>query len=348
MKRAIAAAATAAAAVLTSLPAPALATAPELRTVSLPFLWPTARLTDVTADGAGGVWVGGVQGKYCLRWGDLCPAYYDGNPVVRRRVGSSWKEYPLNGWTGQGEIAQVASGAGETWIDGGPSASGSASTYVARFDGSAFQKVAVPAKYVTMLATGPAGTFASAWDPDSAHGLFKRTGDTWTAVNVPGLDYVADLQALTASDAWAVGFKDGLQQVPAAAHFDGTSWKNVPLPAITENDWFRKVVPVAANDVWGITAKRLAHWNGTAWTYVAAPAGYPDFGDLTVDVSGTPWVAPEAAEPPANPPYRYSGGEWEPVTIPSGIAVYHLAAVPGGIWGVGRQGEDTPVALNGS
>ncbi|MGW3773893.1 hypothetical protein [Actinomadura verrucosospora] len=343
MKRAIAAGIAVA---IASLPAPAVAAAPELRPASLPFLWPTARLHDVTADGAGGVWVGGVQGKYCLHWGDLCPVYNDGNPVVRRWAGSSWKEYPINGWTGQGEIAQVASGAGETWIAGGLGASGRWSTYVARFDGSAFQKVAAPAKYVTMLATGPAGTFAGTWDLESGNGLFKRTGDTWTAVDVPGLDYVADLQALNSSDAWAVGYKDGVQQVPAAAHFDGAVWKNVPPPAV--NDWFRKVVPVAANDVWGITAKRLAHWNGTAWTYIAPPAGYPDLGDLTVDASGTPWVAPEASAPPEKPPYRYSGGQWEPVTIPAGTAVYDLAAVPGGIWGVGRQGEDDPAALNGS
>jgi hypothetical protein len=341
MRHAIAAAATAAVAALASLPAPALAAGPELRQVSLPFLWPTARLYDVTADGSGGVWIGGVQGKYCLRVGDLCPVYNDGNPVVRRRVGSSWKEYPLNGWTGQGEITRIASGAGETWIAGTRS-------YMARFDGSAFQKVAGPTAAASLIATGPAGTFAEGWDSDSVERLFKRTGDTWTPVTVPGVDSVADLQALTATDAWAVGYKNGLQQVPAAAHFDGTSWKNVPLPAVTENDWFRKVVPVAANDVWAITAKRLAHWNGAAWTYIATPAGYPDLSDLTVDASGTPWIAPEATAPPEKPPYRYSGGTWEPVTIPAGTAVYDLAAVPGGIWGVGRQGEDTPAALNGS
>ncbi|MFB4295169.1 hypothetical protein [Actinomadura sp. NTSP31] len=340
MKRVLAAA-VATAAVLASLPAPALAAAPELRTVSLPFLWPTARLHDVTADGTGGVWIGGVQGKYCLRWGDLCPVYYDGNPVVRRRVGSSWQEYPISGWTGQGEITRIVSGAGETWIAG-------TNSYMARFDGSAFQKVAGPTGSASVIATGPAGTFAEAWVSDSVERLFKRTGDTWTPVDVPGVDSVADLQALTATDAWAVGYKDGLQQVPAVAHFDGTVWKNVPLPPVTENDWFRKVVPVAANDVWGITAKRLAHWNGTAWTYIAAPAGYPDLGDLTVDASGTPWVAPEASAPPEDPPYRYSGGKWEKVTIPAGTEVYDLAAVPGGVWGVGRQGDDNPAALNGS
>ncbi|QKG24552.1 hypothetical protein [Actinomadura verrucosospora] len=338
MKRVIAAVTTAAA--LVSLPAPALADAPALRPVSLPFLWPTARLSDVTADGAGGVWIGGVQGRYCLRWGDLCPVYNDGNPVVRRRVGSSWKEYPINGWTGQGEIERIAAGGGETWIAG-------SGTYVARFDGSAFQKVAVPIDSVGMLSTGPAGTFISHWDLDPAKELFKRTGDSWTAVDVPGFANIHDLQALTATDAWAVGDRSDPQlgSVPAVAHFDGATWKSVPPPAGTGNEWFLRVVPVAADDVWAITQKHLAHWNGSAWTAIAPPAGVADLGDLTVDASGTPWVAPAPTAPPAKPPYRYSGGKWEMAPVPAGAVVTGLAAVPGGIWGVGTQGDD-PAAFN--
>ncbi|MBO2463893.1 hypothetical protein [Actinomadura violacea] len=349
MKRVIAVVATAT--VVLSLPVPALAAAPAaapaLRSVSLPFLWPWAQLFEVTADGAGGVWIGGAQGKYCLRWGDLCPVYSDGNPVVRRRVGSSWKEYPINGWTGQGGIGRIASGAGETWIGGGSSTREASSSYVARFDGAAFQKVAIPTDSVSMLATGPMGTFISGWDLNAGDRLFKRTGDNWTVVQVPGVDYVADVQALSATDGWAVGHRDGLQQVPAVAHFDGAAWKSVPLPAGADGERFLKVVPVAADDVWAITRKHLAHWNGSAWTFIAAPADYPDLADLTVDASGAPWVAPVEAAPPAKPPYRYGGGKWETATVPDGAAVLDLAAVPGGIWGVGTQGQD-PAAFNGS
>lgn len=346
MKRAVAV--VSAVAALASLPAPALAAAPELRTVSLPFLWPWAQLFDVAADGSGGVWVGGAQGKYCLHWGDLCPVYSDGNPVIRRRVGSSWKEYPLNGWTGEGGIGRIASGAGETWIGGGSSTDGASSSYVARFDGSAFQRVAIPAGSIGMLATGPAGTFIGRWDVDPGQRLLKRTGDTWTVVKVPGVDDVNDLQGLTATDAWAVGDRQDPQgSVPAVAHFDGAGWTSVPPPAGTGDERFLKVVPVAADDVWAITQKHLAHWNGSAWTLIAAPTGLADLADLAVDASGTPWVAPAESAPPSKPPYRYSGGEWEMVTIPAGTEVHDLAAVPGGIWGAGTQG-DGPAAFNGS
>lgn len=346
MKRVIAVVAAVAAVV--SLPVPALADGPVLRAVSLPFLWPRAELFDVTADGAGGVWVGGVQGRYCVRWADFCVLYSDGNPVVRRRVGSAWKEYPINGWAGQGEIGQIVSGAGETWIAGGPSTRGGPSTYVARFDGSAFQKVAIPDGAIGMLATGPAGTFISHWDLDPGQRLLKRTGDGWTAVTVPGIDNVEDVQGISATDAWAVGSRQDLQigSIPAVAHFDGVAWTSVPLPPGTGNEWFLKVVPVAGDNVWAITQKHLAHWNGSAWTLIAAPSELADLADLTVDASGIPWVAPAEAAESSQTPYRYRDGNWEMVALPDGAEVHDLAAVPGGVWGVGRQG-DGPAAFSG-
>ncbi|WP_460363994.1 hypothetical protein [Actinocorallia lasiicapitis] len=340
MKRALAIVATTAA--LVSLPGPAFAAAPELRTVPLPFLWPQAGLLDVTADGAGGVWVGGMQGGYCLRWADHCWLYSAGNPVVRRWVGTSWEEYPLNGWTGQGQISQVASSAGETWITGGPNAAGGSNVYAARFDGSAFQKVAIPAEHFGMLATSAAGTFVTAFDGSGEQLLLKRTGGTWTEVQIPGMRYARDIQGLSATDVWAVGTREA---EATFAHFDGTAWTNVPLPAGTSG-WSEKVVPVAANDVWAITQGNLMRWNGSVWTLIPSPPEITVFSDLTVDASGTPWVA-AVAEGTGTRPYRYIGGVWEAVTVPSGATVHDVASVPGGIWGVGWR-NDAPAAYTGS
>ncbi|NDU71732.1 hypothetical protein GWI34_03695 [Actinomadura sp. DSM 109109] len=251
-------------------------------------------------------------------------------------------------WPRADEISRIASGAGEAWIAGGSSARGGPSTYVARFDGSAFQRVAIPDGAIGMLTTGPAGTFISHWDLDPDQRLLKRTGDAWTAVAVPGIDNVEDLQGLSATDAWAVGARQDLQlgSFPAVAHFDGTAWSSVPPPPVTGNEWFLKVVPIAADDVWAITQKHLAHWNGSAWVLIAPPAGLADLADLTVDASGAPWVAQEEAAQTSQAPYRYTGSEWEMVTVPDGAEVHDLAAVSAGVWGVGRQG-DGPAAFNG-
>ncbi|NEA22226.1 hypothetical protein [Actinomadura bangladeshensis] len=219
---------------------------------------------------------------------------------------------------------------------------------MARFDGSAFQKVAIPDGAIGMLATGPAGTFISHWDLDPGQRLLKRTGDGWTAVTVPGIDNVEDVQGISATDAWAVGSRQDLQigSIPAVAHFDGVAWTSVPLPPGTGNEWFLKVVPVAGDNVWAITQKHLAHWNGSAWTLIAAPSELADLADLTVDASGIPWVAPAEAAESSQTPYRYRDGNWEMVALPDGAEVHDLAAVPGGVWGVGRQG-DGPAAFSG-
>ncbi|MBE1536896.1 hypothetical protein [Actinomadura algeriensis] len=104
--------AVAAVAVLALAPVPAVHAEPPpaaLRDVPLPFLWPGAGLTSVAAVSDTEAWVSGRQG-----WiGDST-----GNPVVRRRVGSQWKEYPLESWSGNGAAWQVVAHGGEVWAWG--------------------------------------------------------------------------------------------------------------------------------------------------------------------------------------------------------------------------------------
>jgi hypothetical protein len=142
-----------------SVPTTAHADEGAFTPVPLPFLWPTADLLDVAADGPGGVWIGGNQGAYCVMWWTTCGLRSDGNPVARRWDGTAWREYPLNGWTGQGRIQAIATSGGETWIGGATGSPGS-SDYLARFDGTAFQEVEKPTGAgIDMISTGPAGTW---------------------------------------------------------------------------------------------------------------------------------------------------------------------------------------------
>ncbi|GAA1785935.1 hypothetical protein [Actinomadura chokoriensis] len=70
---------------------------------------------------------------------------------------------------------------------------------------------------------------------------------------------------------------------------------------------------------------------------IAAPGEFADLADLTVNASKIPWVAPAEAAEPSRTAYRYRDGNWEMVALPA--EVHDLAAVPGGVWGVGRRGE---------
>jgi hypothetical protein len=324
---------------------PAHAAPGDIHSVSLPFLWSRSELLDVAADGTG-AWIAGLQGSYCVVWGDHCGLYSSGNPVVRRWTGTAWKEYPIQGWSGQGQIGAVATGAGETWIAGGTIADSDYYDYLARFDGTAFQKVDKPTnETLNMISTGPAGTWvAQITEPR----LFHRTGSTWTPAAIPTGMAVNDLQARTATDVWVVGWQrpDDGNSVPVAAHFDGTSWSKVPSPDV--EDEFVKVLPVGANDVWAITRKSLAHWNGTAWTLNPLPDQVDRGADLARDASGNLWVA-RGHYPVNGTLLRYGNGSWQEVAVPSGTLVTDVAIAPGSstVWGAGRKG-DNAAAVNNS
>jgi hypothetical protein len=336
-------------AALLALPVTAHAAETSVHTVSLPFFWPRAELDDVAPDGSGGVWIAGGQGAYCVPWIDYCALYSAGNPVVRRWTGSSWREYPINGWTGNGVIARVVSGAGQTWIGGNAYDSGFIDQLFV-FDGSSFQKVDKPsATAVGMLSTGPAGTWVTqAAHPDSDQPrLLRRDGSGWRGFDVPDRrTIINDVQGVSATDVWAVGQRpgeDGTGRRPAVARFDGTSWTWAAAPdATSDSNGVTRVLPVGPDDVWATVGSGLAHWDGTAWTSVAGPGR--GIADLTVDGTGTLWAATPYSD--GGQLYRYAGGSWQAVAVPSGTQLYDITATgTSTIWGVGRA-NDVPVAVS--
>jgi hypothetical protein len=153
---------------------------------------------------------------------------------------------------------------------------------------------------------------------DRAYPLIEHwDGSTWTVVPVPAADpnhAGGSLYAVTVfapDDAWAVGRLED-PEVPLAEHWDGVNWTAAPVPPLTDspNNQLRALVDVAgdsASDAWalallgkrnGAYANAILHWNGKAWTHVAAPA-VPNtstadivFTRLSVDAStGYPWIA---------------------------------------------------------
>ncbi|TDB94935.1 hypothetical protein [Actinomadura sp. 7K534] len=308
--------------------------------VALPFLWPEAGLGEVAPDGAGGVWVGGHQGAYCVPdFIGNCIAQSRGNPVVRRWTGTSWAEYPITGWTGEGSINRIAVAADETWIAG--IAIGPSPDFVARFDGTAFGKVDLPAALqLEAVGTGQAGAWIAGYtdEPQRVHRLYRRTGSAWTAVDLPdGMRRIDDLRAARdGTGMWAIG--NGTSAVLAAARFDGTSWTSLPTPPGLGG--FGRVVPVAEDDVWATTGTVAVHWDGAAWTAVPFPDDYPRgiLEDIAVDASGTVWVTDGG-----DILHRYRDGEWTSVKLgPYGTMLQAVTEVPGTntVWTVGADGRN--------
>ncbi|HMA37190.1 MAG TPA: S-layer homology domain-containing protein [Chloroflexia bacterium] len=114
-------------------------------------------------------------------------------------------------------------------------------------------------------------------------------GQVWTLVPSPNVNpdtnSLAAVAAWAAGDVWAVGSyydPNGQATRTLVLHWDGTAWRLVASPNGTgDANWLAGVAAVAANDAWavgatgtsgGSTQSLIAHWNGTTWTPVAAPA----------------------------------------------------------------------------
>jgi len=133
--------------------------------------------------------------------------------------------------------------------------------------------------------------------------------------------------AISASDAWAVGYyaRRWGRMMPLAAHWDGTTWSSVPVPApprvkdrnfFPEGFYLSDVDAVAPSNVWaigggvhypvGVVADHiprwpapelryvplLFHWNGVRWGRLPLPrlGGRASFAGLDVVGPGDVWV----------------------------------------------------------
>ncbi|MGW5412998.1 hypothetical protein [Actinomadura geliboluensis] len=276
-----------------SLLTPGTAHAAAWHSVPLPFLWWQNRIEDIAAAGPGSVWIAGVQGYIP---GLPLPVSY-GNPVVRRWDGSGWKEYPLNGWTGQGSIYEVAAAPGEVWVMGGG--------YLARFDGAAFQKVAPP-PHVSDIEAGAGGVYATAWSDGTA---YKWNGSGWDPSPLPP-------DALWTGDAYETVDPPAAEPVRAAANGPSGLYALADLDPLDD---------IAAR-VWRRTAG--------GWSEVPVPAGLLA-RTITQDATGRLWAAGGISNEYSV--YSLDGTTWTKQYGPAISGVYQLVAVPGTgtVWGRG-------------
>jgi hypothetical protein len=116
--------------------------------------------------------------------------------------------------------------------------------------------------------------------------ILHWNGASWSSVAFPpppGDSYqiLTGISAVSANDIWAVGYSQwpyfyGYRYAPLTYHWDGTRWNWVPNAGTTD-EVFHSVAAIAANDVWAVGDNgHTQHWNGAAWSRVAAP--YPGLG----------------------------------------------------------------------
>jgi hypothetical protein len=105
---------------------------------------------------------------------------------------------------------------------------------------------------------------------------------TWSVVPTPnasnGLNLFAGVDALSTTDAWAVGRADHSPQQPfirpLAARWNGSTWTIVNTPTLSGQ--FSGVDGSASNNVWavgvGSSGSLTERWNGTSWSVVPSPS----------------------------------------------------------------------------
>lgn len=157
-------------------------------------------------------------------------------------------------------------------------------------------------------------------------GLYRKSGDSWNFVDLPGLARLSAVRIGEAID-FAVG-DDGV----VLSSFGGGEW--VALDAGTTVD-LHAIDGAAENDVWVVGDKgTILHYDGTTWTPVES--------GVEIALWGV-WVAPNGdVFVVGNNGYALRGGVDGFSLLPTGVdanlyAVYGRSATD--VWAVGNRGQ---------
>jgi hypothetical protein len=242
-------------------------------------------LRGVDAVAAGDVWVVGEQRAGIGRYRTLA-AHWNGTAWTREST-------PDGNPNGMNNVYGVAAAGGTVWAVGtyvDPNSSINRRKLILQRTGGAWRVSAAPAvatyeSLVAVDATGPADAWAvgSATTDITSAPLrplaLRWTGAGWVSMTVPAPTGTAltGVDARTPSDVWAVGTTSGAAgPLPYAAHFDGTSWRSVPTPAVAGGGQLADVVALSASAAVAVGrsagAPLILRWNGSSWIRENTPA----------------------------------------------------------------------------
>jgi hypothetical protein len=273
------------------------------------------------------------------------------------------------------------------WAVGGGGA-GSTGGVVERWNGQQFSVVTSP----NLLAGQDSSAFAglSGVDAVSATKAFavgtlsffsgglshsNAVAETWngtawsrmTVPNAPSTYSFRAVKAFSATDAWAVGRNgDTFFAGTLAMHWDGSTWTPVATPSPgTRENVLTSVSGSGPNDVWAVGYYRdlpygnrdrhplALHWNGTAWSQVAAPdlgARVTVLQDVTALSPTNAWaVGYTSGATVSAVAEHWDGSAWTAETVPALGTFAAITAVSAtDLWAVGTDATNSslPVLAN--
>jgi len=147
---------------------------------------------------------------------------------------------------------------------------------------------------ISATSSSDAWAVGEGFDEQEGHpvGIAMRwDGDRWTDVPIEEVGESSGLfatDALSATDAWAVGFRSlpgGMVSRALIEHWDGAAWEvvsaPVPDPSPLVTTVLTDVLALAPDDAWAVgrwapvpdhpPLPLIMHWDGSGWTVVDAP-----------------------------------------------------------------------------
>jgi len=206
----------------------------------------------------------------------------------------------------------------------------------------------------------------------------RWNGSAWSTVSSPNAtsfyNELRDVDASSATDAWAVGYANGSSGVngmprnPIALHWNGSAWSMVttPRPGVQTRELYG-VKALSGTNAWavgwyyesGFSADVLVlHWNGSAWTQVPA-TGPGTSGNTLYAIAGVAandlWAIGTYTNTGGGGGHplamHYNGTAWASTPMPdpgTGVYLHSVTAISANdVWAVGsKNGYSTPVAYH--
>ncbi|NGO07574.1 hypothetical protein G5C60_07890 [Streptomyces sp. HC44] len=178
------------------------------------------------------------------------------------------------------------------------------------------------------------------WVPAVSH----WDGQSWKTTKFADMEgNLVALDVRNENDIWAVGHGD---DQPLAMHYDGTTWREVPLTGTSNMDSLREVFSNGPNDVWINSGEQMSHWDGKTWTrhdISAAPQAAVSFSSY----GGQVYVGVRSfgSHPKLN---RWTGTAWQADTsLTKGNTVDQLATgSDGSLYAASSQGDGVVFRYN--
>ncbi|MGW7263301.1 hypothetical protein [Streptomyces sp. NPDC054842] len=262
-------------------------------------------------------------------------------PVAMRWGGEAWTKVEVPQRLGlEGLSVVTASGPDDVWVFGRaqPTPDGWAQgARAARWNGSEWTRTWHEPSLMVDAATaaGPDDVWVAGRRRDGngtcRSVLQHYTAAGWSTVALPSTVCVRALHALSPREVWAVGDN---RDKPVTLHWNGRSWRTVPLPPALAgtNGRLDALAAQSPTRLWavgrteptqGVTRPVAVRWNGHTWANVTDSALNEAFTHATADGHGGIFTTTPTARV-----FHYDGRRWTSERIASDHTITGLAVAP--------------------